>query len=91
MYKFVPVVVSGINFLCPDEKGTLCDSATVPAAVIPLSDLTISLSTVPTGRDGKEVKSGKVRRPARTDQYSQLRDKSTGLINKPPAKIRLSL
>ena len=46
MHKFVPVVVSGINFLCPDEKGTLCDSATVPAAVISFSPVTIS-ATVP--------------------------------------------
>jgi hypothetical protein len=46
MYKFVSVVVSGINFLCLDEKGTLCNSATVPAAVISLSPVTIS-ATVP--------------------------------------------
>ena len=39
-------MVFGTIFLCPDEKGTLCDSATVPAAVISAMPGTIS-ATVP--------------------------------------------
>jgi len=46
MYKFVPVVVSGIISYVRMKKGTLCDSATVPAAVISFSPVTIS-ATVP--------------------------------------------